>query len=348
MISIFHYFNGIKNMNAYRYFSLLILLILCSNVSVKAASWQEIIEKVEHRAEEYHQKATALGWDAAGTLYNEVDKSDHTCAILGKLLGKSDLVKHLEKDYPTVSETGHEFRIAAQSLDNWVGVAKEMLATDKARRIKIWNLDCRGMLGIPASAYVSEEGVPTLYISEEGVLTFYDVDKNDSTDGAVLRILGNVEPGFSKKLLEAIKSNHNIKYVSLGSGGGSVNEALEAGRIIRRFSLGTTLWNECESACALVFLGGVERTIWSPYPNLGFHQVHSNGIAAPINSVVYERIAEYAKEMGVNQRVVINAMLSAPPNGPMKYLEPEEMCEAAIATWIQRWCSHDIVVPKSE
>jgi hypothetical protein len=263
-------------------------------------------------------------------MYNELDVPEHTCAILGRMLNKTILIKHLEKPYPKKSKTGEEFRLAAISIGNWAYNAELILRLDEARRIKSWNLDCVGQLGIPASAYIVGKGVPT----------FYDIDRSNAADNASLRILGDVEAGFSEKLRDAIKLNPDVNYVSLGSGGGSVVEALEAGRLIRRLNLETGLWNNCYSACSLVFLGGVERKIWSPYPALGFHMVSRNGVPEPSNSGVYEKIKEYASEMGVDHRAVISAMLAASPN-ELHYLEPKKMCKAAIATWIQRWCSRD-------
>jgi len=49
----------------------------------------------------------------------------------------------------------------------------------------------------------------------------------------------------------------------------------------------TTLFADGCSACPLIFLGGVECTIWSPYPRLGFHQVSGGserGMAMSVRS----------------------------------------------------------------
>jgi hypothetical protein len=42
--------------------------------------------------------------------------------------------------------------------------------------------------------------------------------------------------------------------------------------------------------------------------------VSRNGVAELPNSVVYQRIKEYASDMGVDHVAVINAMLAASPN----------------------------------
>jgi hypothetical protein len=209
------------------------LLALWTGGPARAASWQDAIDEVRTKEKKYHEMATTIGWPVhAGTMYNELDIPQHSCAILGRMLGKMNLIKHLEKVYPTTSVDGEEFRLAAISLGNWAHTAEFLLKMDKSRRIKSWTLDCVGRMGIPASAY----------ISDYGAATFFDVDEQ------TLRILGDVESGFPNKLFSAIKENPKIKYVALGSGGGSVLEALTAGRIIRKLRLETTLWNNCYSA----------------------------------------------------------------------------------------------------
>ena len=287
-----------------------------------ANQWDEAIAKAEKRAQNYHDRATALGFPVhAGTMFNELDVSVHACSILGRLLKRESLIKHLEQKYPNQSKDGSDFRYAAISLDNWALTARRLLKLDEPRRIEAWNLDCVGQHGIPAGAQI---------VSRRST-AFFD------RDGNVLRILGDVNGGFAEKLRIALKANRGVDTVALGSGGGSVLEAVSAGRIIRANGLETTLWNNCYSACSLVFLGGTRRTIWSPYPKLGFHKMSTNGVAIPANHPAYAGVAKYAGEMGVEWSVLIKAMLSAEPSS-MKYLSHDEMCASRITTWIQRSC----------
>ena len=139
--------------------------------------------------------------------------------------------------------------------------------------------------------------------------TFYQVQN----DGNVLQILGEIEAGFAQKLRKAIAENPSVKTVSLGSAGGSVYEALEAGRFIRKSGLSTTLWNNCYSACPLVFAGGKDRTIWSPYPSLGFHKVYAKTGAVPVTSQVYRDIQIYLLDMGIAPGFFIGNMIKAEP-----------------------------------
>jgi type II secretory pathway pseudopilin PulG len=267
-----------------------------------------------------------------GTMHNEINVPQHSCYVLGRLLGQDAYVRHRKFTYTPnfklrTSENAYDLRVMAISLDNFANVANLILEMTREERIVEWNLDCVGNYKIPRSRWIKQSKAST----------FYQV-KND---GKVLQILGNIEAGFSDKIISAIESNPDVETIALGSAGGSVNEALEAGRYIRSKGLGTILWNNCYSACPLVFMGGVERTIWSPYPSLGLHQVYSKDGATPLDSRVYKDIFAYLTDMGVDTRFVLTNMWKASPN-TMNVLEVgDNLCETRIATWVQRICSSE-------
>ncbi|MEZ5789530.1 MAG: hypothetical protein R3D34_01560 [Nitratireductor sp.] len=174
----------------------------------------------------------------------------------------------------------------------------------------------------------------TAYIGERSQATFYTVEN----DGKVLRVFGDVEMGFARKLADALDANPGVKHVALGSGGGLVKEAIEAAILIRSRKLTTVLWNECYSACTMVFLGGVDREIWSPYPNLSFHQVSAEGKALPSSHPIYKTIREFAYSMGADGDAFVKLILSSLPD-KLTDADLFDLCAAYIATWVQRACS---------
>lgn len=295
----------------------------------QALSWEEAIARVDARSERYWQRAEALGLPirALGSGLNELHVEEHTCSILGRMLNKDALIENLEKstNFDLQNADFMTYGMAAHSLDNWVYTAKRLLKFDNDRRIEVWNLDCVGRMGITVSASIPNGSRKT----------FFDVD------GDTIRILGDVTPGFSEKLRNAVTSNPKVNTVALGSAGGSVYEALEAGLFIRRMGLTTTLYNNCYSACPLVFLGGVRRTIWSPYPKLGFHQMSlSDGQVVPFDDPNYSEITSYVRSMGADSEYVLNQMFAADPS-QMNEPDHVEFCQSRVATWVQRWCSAD-------
>ena len=301
----------------------LVALLLFAPCATRAqTSWDDAIRRVEVLRDEMNRKADALGYPISlGTALNEYHVVEHTCAILGRMLGKADLIGHLEEFLPETSDDGHEFRLAALSLENWLHNARRIQAMAESRQVRTWNLDCVDANGIPASTAIPEDNSDA----------FYDLRQ----DGTVLHILGAVTVGFHERFLSALEKNPQVTVVALGSGGGLVREALLVGLEIRKRRLKTTLWNNCYSACPLVFIAGTERTIWSPYPDLGFHQISDSDEPVPLDSSIYGVVIEYAMQMGVDPFALVGFMTQADPS-QIYNPQVEELCEARIATWVQR------------
>jgi hypothetical protein len=260
-----------------------------------------------------------------GTMYNEVDLPEHTCYSLGMLLGLEGNVRHLRFDRSPrtarTSDDAHDLRVRAQSLDNFVSAVNASLIESSAQRGIAWNLDCFEKYGVA--------------IQQKGVPTFYEI----TNGGRGVKILGAIELGFTAKLSTVLARAPKAEFVALGSGGGSVKEAIDSGRLIRSKGLTTTIWNNCYSACPLVFFGGVDRHVNSPYPSFGFHQISTSAGAVSTSSPVYAHVAEYVREMGVNDSFVLAAMLRATP-AQMNMISggDVQLCRSRVATWIQRAC----------
>ena len=295
-----------------------------------AALRSEIIDS-EQLAEKYRLFADSV--DSAfhiGTYFNELHIKEHSCYALGRLLGHADEVASLRASEKAdlVSRTPDnalQLRMSATSLENFVGVTQDILEMSPSKRVLAWNLDCVGKYGIARNE------------SQVGVKTFYEIE----SEGHVLRVLGDIEAGFSDRVIEAIDANPDVKVVALGSRGGLVTEALRAGRYIRARGLDTTLWNDCYSACPLVFLSGVNRVVSSPFPTFGFHQVsQKSGLAVSLDDPVYATISEYVNSMGVDSRYVLRSMWAAPPTGMKEVIGNNgALCKSQVATSTQRGCS---------
>ena len=149
---------------------------------------------------------------------------------------------------------------------------------------------------------------------------------------------GDIEAGFFERFKVALSDNPNIEEIALGSGGGSVQDALLAGYEIRRLGLTTTLYGNCYSACPLVFMGGIKRILWASPHRLGFHQIYrGSGVAVPPDDPIYSLTEQYLSDMGVNSYVVILWMFSTTPD---EMFEPEvrQLCDPGVATFVQRIC----------
>jgi hypothetical protein len=299
-------------------------LLVFTASSASAGQWEDSIARVKEMQRSIDNKARALGAGPAGSAYNGLDFEKHRCSILGRMLGRTGVVAHLEVEYPWQTENnGDTLRLMSASLDSWVAVATELKDFDRPRRIVLWNLECAGKLGIAASEAIAEANSQA----------FYDV----VDDGQALRVLGDVNEGFAQRLRDALDANPRAKIISLGSMGGYVTEAIQAGLEIRRRGLDTQLHAACYSACPLVYLGGVNRTMWIGLTDLGFHKAFGPDGAVPQDSALYKLISEYVSTMGADAATVLRLMWSAEPD-QMTIATTDTICDARIATWIQRLC----------
>lgn len=129
--------------------------------------------------------------------------------------------------------------------------------------------------------------------------------------------------------LETVRSS-GAKVVAFDSPGGSTYAAMKLGRIIRAEGLSTLQIRrmECASACALAFLGGVER--WAEPGSIGVHRSSFNPDLAMDREQAVASIQEgtadilaYLREMGVDQSLLEFALRY--DQSDIRYLSASEM-----------------------
>ena len=148
---------------------------------------------------------------------------------------------------------------------------------------------------------------------------------------------GMILPGTVEAFkAEVDKRGSYIKTVVLNSTGGSVQDAIAMGRLIRekKFSTAVENGNFCASSCPLVFAGGVERRAGEKAA-IGVHQVFSpTDNPAANNMDQAQRISadcqKFLVEMGVDPRLWIHAMET--PRGELYHLRPDELLTLKLAT----------------
>ena len=295
-----------------------------------AGGWEDAIATVAKSADEYFAYAVDVGGTSwAGTMYNGYKFVQHKCAITGRMLGQIDAIKHIEEfDYPPMDTRSdpHDLLVFAISLDNWVGGAEWALAASEDQRINFWNLDCVGQFEIASGLFLES-------ISATAELEIV---------GRQLRVYGDIESGFADRFAAILEDSPDVTEVTLGSGGGSVIDALIAGTLIRDRGLATTIYGNCYSACPLLYMGGSPRTIWAAPYRLGFHQIYTgNGVPLAFDHPTYTLVSHYIREMGGDSVSVLAWMYSASPS-EMFEPQPQELCDAVVATWVQRLCGIDM------
>ena len=157
--------------------------------------------------------------------------------------------------------------------------------------------------------------------------------------GGRLVATGTIRPGTADVFAaEVAKRGSYIKTVTLQSPGGSVQDALAMGRLIRekKFATEVEAGKYCASSCPLLFAGGVERRAGDKAA-IGVHQVSAAGQAELSQANAMEnaqRISataqKYLRDMGVDLAVWVHAMET--PSDELYYFTPAELLELKLAT----------------
>lgn len=180
---------------------------------------------------------------------------------------------------------------------------------------------------------------------------------------------GEISPDTNTAFVNFLSSqSRSASELILSSDGGDLAAGLELGRSVRRLSLATVvgepsgigsngselLASRCSSACALAFLGGVERSV-TPGSEYGVHQLRmdcterwqalDNYPWLPLPGVRYcprfddamsafqsaqGDVSAYLDEMGVDRKLF--ARMADIPAVEVSYLSEEELSEYGVVT----------------
>jgi hypothetical protein len=157
--------------------------------------------------------------------------------------------------------------------------------------------------------------------------------------GGRLMASGTITPGISEVFAAEVgKRGDYIKTVVLNSPGGSVDDALAMGRLIRerKFATAVEAGKTCASSCPLVFAGGVERRAGDKAA-IGVHQVAAMAsVGGPprdemdLAQRISARCQRYLGDMGVDLRAWVHAMET--PHDKLFIFTPDELKSLNLVT----------------
>ncbi len=144
----------------------------------------------------------------------------------------------------------------------------------------------------------------------------------DYFGGREVYLEGDIEPGDAARVRKAFNANaFDTGMVNLNSKGGSVLEAIEIGRIIRKLGLDTYLgkserWTNpvCFSACTLLYTGGRFR-YFKQGASFGVHRFHSiirDSNGADHAQIIDGMVVSYLAEMGIKSEMLELASKTSP------------------------------------
>jgi hypothetical protein len=127
----------------------------------------------------------------------------------------------------------------------------------------------------------------------------------------------------------ALAARPGAKVVALNSPGGSVDSALQMAREVHKRGMRTYVPRDmgCYSACAYVFLAGLDRQADG---ELGVHQISADVADLVLAQTTLGDVLDALKEYGVDQQV-ISHMLRTPPDD-MYVFNSDELEEFGISS----------------
>ena len=182
---------------------------------------------------------------------------------------------------------------------------------------------------------ITREGLPADPARAPGARLRERMTFELTSDGRLLAT-GAIAPGSGKAFAEEIvKRGSYVKTVVLESPGGSVQDALAMGRLIRDkgFSTEVLAGKYCASSCPLVFAGGVERRA-GKRAAIGVHQIFSASASSPGDMAAAQSMSavcqKYLRDMGVDLGVWVHAMET--PKDSLYYFKPDELLALKLVT----------------
>jgi hypothetical protein len=118
--------------------------------------------------------------------------------------------------------------------------------------------------------------------------------------GTDLEYTGGIKFRATKDVRRLLDADPYITVIHLDSVGGRLGEAHKLRDLIRERELLTYTTGECESACTIAFMGGVQRFL-APKGKLGFHQGYFPGL----NERELDRLNEAEARWWIDQGVAL-------------------------------------------
>jgi hypothetical protein len=130
--------------------------------------------------------------------------------------------------------------------------------------------------------------------------------------------------------------------VTLVSYGGSINPALQIGDLIRKRGLSTFVPGDrtCTSACALIWLAGVPRTVGDT-PQIGFHAAYDRTSGREVGSS-NAVVGAYLRDLGVGYKAIVFMTRKGPTS--VEWLTPDLAMHLGV-TWAMLQRPRAIPIP---
>ena len=132
-----------------------------------------------------------------------------------------------------------------------------------------------------------------------------------SAAGDTMTVTGNLVEGSSQHFGSALEKAPALRKIVLTSDGGRIFEAEAMGALVKKRGLDTHVEGSCQSACTVVFLAGLKRTVGAGSA-LGFHSAWFPGWSDQEQSLANAALRRVYDEAGLRRSFVQRAVATPP------------------------------------
>ncbi len=155
-----------------------------------------------------------------------------------------------------------------------------------------------------------------------------DLDLIVTNEGRTLILDGALGMAAATRVKAALEQNAALRTVVVAGPGGRVGPAYQIARLIRARGLDTRVEHQCYSACTVVFLGGVRRSI-GPRGELGFHRLSFPGMDEGELADANRALRDFMAFAGQVSAPFIRKVMETPAES-IWIPTPEELLEAGV------------------
>jgi hypothetical protein len=166
-----------------------------------------------------------------------------------------------------------------------------------------------------------------LWEIHNGDKTTSDLHVIVSIDGRTLVLDGRLGIRDAQQVKDALDANPTIRTVVTAGPGGRLGTAYQIYQLIRARRLNTRAIRTCDSACTMMFLGGVQRSLGSA-GRLGFHRTSFPGMDEAELDDGNRYLRDFLFYAGIETSFVRKVM-DTPP-GSIWVPTPEELLDAGV------------------
>ena len=150
-----------------------------------------------------------------------------------------------------------------------------------------------------------------------------DISRVVGCTGDVLRLSGDIADGDYLRFRAHFGPERRIVGIELDSAGGSVQDGVRIALLTRHRQLPTYVSNECDSACAFIFLASKKRYV-APDAKVGVHSV-GNMSGGEDSGTAWDtiRLARLSAKLGIPASTIGKMVVT--PAGKISFLNKEEL-----------------------